>query len=160
KLFTVQPPPAGSEDLHAVDAGLVMRLPVTAGPHVVGVTFPQKPWALLGTERKPYQAHFNMDRHPRVQVGIYSITINGPYNHKGAGDTPSRRRIFVCKPAKAAEEEPCARKIVSAIMRRGYRRPVSDADLQVPMRFYRETAKDKGFEAGVEIALSSILVSP
>ena len=160
KLFTVQPPLPGEVDLHAVDAGLVMRLPVTAGPHVIGVTFPQKPWALLGTERKPYQAHFNMDRHPRVQVGIYSITINGPYNAKGAGDTPSRRRIFVCKPARPAEEEPCARKILSTLMRRAYRRPVNEADWQVPMKFYKETAKDKGFEAGIEIALSSILVSP
>ena len=160
KVFTLQPPPPGEQDLHAVDAGLVLRLPVTAGPHVIGVTFPRKPWALLGTERKPYQAHFNMDRHPRVQVGIYSITINGPYNAKGAGDTPSRHRILVCKPSKASEEDGCAKKIVEALARRAYRRPVIDADLRAPLKFYSETKKEKGFEAGLEIALSAILVSP
>ena len=64
-----------------------------------GVTFLKKPSALLETERQPYQAHFNMDRHPRIQPAVYSISINGPYEAKGPGDTPSRRRIFVCQPA-------------------------------------------------------------
>jgi hypothetical protein len=168
KLFTVEPPPPGEADLHAVDAGLTLRMPVTAGPHVLGVTFPKKPWALLGTERKPYQAHFNMDRHPRVQPGLYSITINGPYDVKGPGDTPSRRQIFVCQPTKPTEEEPCAKRILTKLMRRAYRRPVTDADLRIPLKFYQDAraakagdkAGDKGFDAGIEIALASVLVSP
>ena len=51
-----------------------------AGPHALGVAFLKKPSALLETERQPYQAHFNMDRHPRIQPAVYSISINGPYD--------------------------------------------------------------------------------
>jgi hypothetical protein len=116
---------------------------------------------LLDTERKPYQAHFNMDRHPRIQPALYSVSINGPYDIKGPGDTPSRRRIFVCKPTKAAEEDACAKRILSTVMRRAFRRPVSDADLQTPLKFYKDAqAADKGFEAGIEVALAAVLVSP
>ena len=108
-----------------------------AGPHVVAATFPKKTSALLETERQPYQAHFNMDRHPRITPAIYSISVNGPYDAKGPGDTPSRRRIFVCQPGKPGEEEACAKRIFSTLTRRAYRRPVTDADLQVPMKFYQ-----------------------
>ena len=112
-----------------VDQDLNVRIPVKAGPHVVAAAFPKKPSALLETERQPYQAHFNMDRHPRIQPAVYSISVNGPYEAKGPGDTPSRRRIFVCQPAKPGEEEACAKRILSTLMRRAYRRPVTDADL-------------------------------
>ena len=77
------------------------RIPVKAGPHVLAAAFPKRPSLLLETERQPYQAHFNMDRHPRIQPAVYSISVNGPYEAKGPGDTPSRRRIFVCQPAQA-----------------------------------------------------------
>ena len=160
QLFTVVPAPSG-EDQHAVDAGLHVRVPVKAGPHSLGVAFIKKPWILLDTERKPYQAHFNMDRHPRIQPALYSVSINGPYDIKGPGDTPSRRRIFVCKPTKAAEEDACAKRILSTVMRRAFRRPVADVDLQTPLKFYKDAqAADKGFEAGIEVALAAVLVSP
>jgi hypothetical protein len=158
KSFTVKP--AEGEDEHAVDLDLNARIPVKAGPHVVSVAFVKKPWTLLPTERQPYQAHFNMDRHPRVQPALYTLTINGPYGAQSPGDTPSRRRIFVCKPSKPAEEEACASKILTMMTRRAYRRPVTDADLKAPMKFYRETRQESGFEAGIESALSSVLVSP
>jgi hypothetical protein len=158
KSFTVKP--AEGEDEHAVDLDLNIRIPVKAGPHVVSVAFVKKPWTLLPTERQPYQAHFNMDRHPRVQPALYTLTINGPYGAQSPGDTPSRRRIFVCKPSKPAEEEACASKILTIMTRRAYRRPVTDADLKAPMKFYRETRQESGFEAAIESALSSVLVSP
>jgi hypothetical protein len=101
-----------------------------------------------------------MDRHPRVQPALYTLTINGPYGAQSPGDTQSRRRIFVCKPSKPAEEEACASKILTMMTRRAYRRPVTDADLKAPMKFYRETRQESGFEAGIESALSSVLVSP
>ena len=119
-----------------------------AGPHVVAAAFPKKPSALLETERQPYQAHFNMDRHPRIQPAVYSLSVNGPYDAKGPGDTPSRRRIFVCTPAKPGEEEACAKRILSTLMRRAYRRPVTDADLAVPLKFYQDARADGGFEDG------------
>ncbi len=157
-LFTVKPPSAGN-DHHVVDLGLHTRISVKAGPHTVAATFPKKLSALPETGRQPYQAHFNMDRHPRIQPAIYSVTVNGPYDAKGPGDTPSRRRILVCKPANSAEEEPCAKRILSTMMRRAYRRPVTDADLQAPLKFYKE-ARSEGFENGIEMGLRAILVSP
>ena len=80
-----------------------MRIPVKAGPHVVAAAFPKQPSILLETERQPYQAHFNMDRHPRIQPAVYSISVNGPYDAKGPGNTPSRRRFWSARrptPAK------------------------------------------------------------
>jgi hypothetical protein len=159
RLFTVKPPPQGA-DHHLVDNGLTIRVPVKAGPHVLAAAFPKKTSALLETERQPYQAHFNMDRHPRLQPAVFSITVNGPYDAKGPGDTPSRRRIFVCQPAKAGEEEGCARKILATLMRRAYRRPVTEADFEAPLKFYKAALGDSGFEAGIEMALNAVLVSP
>jgi hypothetical protein len=159
RLFTVKPPPPGN-DHQFVDKELHIRVPVKAGPHVVGVAFPKRPSALLETERQPYQAHFNMDRHPRIQPAVYSVSINGPYEASGHGDTPSRRKIFVCSPARPGEEEGCAKRIVAGLMRRAYRRPVTDADLQVPLKFYREARTGADFEAGIEMALRAVLVSP
>jgi len=143
-----------------VDLDLNVRIPVKAGPHEVSVAFLKKPWILLPTERQPYQAHFNMERHPRIQPALYTVTINGPYGAQSPGDTPSRRRIFVCKPAKPAEEEACAKQILTILTRRAYRRPVTNADLETPMKFYRRTQPEGGFEAGIQTALYSILVNP
>ena len=82
-----------------------MRVAVTAGPHDLGVTFLKKPSDLLETERQPYQAHFNCYRHPRIQPAVYSVSIAGPFGAARPGDTPSRRRIFVARPATPAHEE-------------------------------------------------------
>jgi hypothetical protein len=158
-LFTVRPPGKGT-DHSQVDKDLKTRLFVKAGPHLVEATFPKKPTLLLETERQPYQAHFNMDRHPRIQPAVYSVSVTGPYGAKGPGDTPSRERLFVCHPASAADEEPCAKRILATVTRRAYRRPVNDGDLATPLRFYREARADGGFENGVEMALRSVLVSP
>ena len=157
-LFTVKPPP--SLDHSEVDQHLTIRVPVTAGPHAVAVSFPGTGSPLLETERQPWHAHFNNDRHPRLTPALYSITVNGPYEAKGPGDTPSRRRILVCRPARPDDEEQCAKKIFGSVTRRAYRRPINDADLAVPLKFYRETRKAEGFDAGIEMGLRSILVNP
>jgi mono/diheme cytochrome c family protein len=144
-----------------VDKHLHIRIPVTAGPHTLGVTFPKNnPSLLLETERQPYQAHFNMYRHPRIHPALYSIVVVGPYDATGVGDTPSRRRIFVCHPVKPSDEEGCAKEILSNFARRAYRRPVTDADLQMPLKFYRDTRTGEGFEAGIERGLRALLISP
>ena len=147
-----------SDDL--VDKDLHLRVPVKAGPHTLGVAFPKKPSLLLETERQPYQAHFNMYRHPRITPALYSISIVGPYDATGAGDTPSRRRIFVCRPAKASEEESCAKQILSTFARRAYRRPVTDADLEMPLKLFGDTLAAGGFEGGIERGLRALLISP
>ncbi len=167
ELFTVKPPVRprggnGGEDLDdsGVDAGLNTRIPLKAGPHAVGVTFLKKTSALLETERQPWQAHFNMDRHPRIQPAVYSVSITGPFDSSTSGDTPSRRRIFVCRPAQPSEEMACAKRIISTLARRAYRKPVTDADLQGPLGFYKDAQSEGGFESRIEMALQSILVSP
>ena len=104
KLFTVKPPPS-VEDHHLVEKDLNIRVPVKAGPHMVAVAFPKMPSTLLETGRQPYQAHFNMDRHPRITPALFSISINGPYQADGPGDTPSRHRLFVCRPSQPAQED-------------------------------------------------------
>jgi hypothetical protein len=139
---------------------LNVRIAVKAGPHVVSAAFPKRPTILMETERQPYEAHFNMDRHPRIQPAVYSLTVNGPYDAKGPGTTPSRRRLLVCTPAKPSEEEGCAKRILSTLMRRAWRRPVTDADLAVPLKFYRDARKGGDFEAGIEMAVRAVLVSP
>jgi hypothetical protein len=165
--FTVAPP-RGDRNFEKVDAHLHVRVPVSAGPHQVGVTFLKNPSSLLETRRQPYLARYNMHRHPRLTPAIYQVSINGPYDAKGPGDTPSRRRIFVSYPSRPGErssekgldEDTCAERILSTLMRRAYRRPVNAADLAQPMEFYRKARAEDGFEAGMEAGLSAVLVSP
>jgi hypothetical protein len=173
RLFTVKPPQgsagasADSPPSHAtVDQHLKIRIPVKAGPHSLGVAFLKNPTALLETPRQPYQAHFNSYRHPRIQPAVYSIAIIGPYAAVGPGDTPSRRRIFGGKSATptlnraSPGEDGPARQILAALMRRAYRRPVTDADMDAPFRLYQTARAEDGFDAGLELALSAVLVSP
>ena len=92
-LFTVKPPGA-DKNAEAVDAHLKIRITVKAGPHDVGVTFPKNPSELLELERQPFIARFNMHRHPRTAPALYQVSITGPFDAQGPGDTPSRRKIF------------------------------------------------------------------
>ena len=167
ETFTVAPPDLMSDvalnyqpSQDDVDDHLVVRVPVAAGPHDVGVTFPARPWVLLETARQPYESHFNYYRHPRVQPAIFSVSIVGPYLPLGAGETPSRQRIFVCHPEVAAAEDPCARKILANVMRGAYRRPVTDEDVRGPFALYEQAKAEGGFEGGVEMGLAAVLVSP
>jgi hypothetical protein len=101
-----------------------------------------------------------MHRHPRRTPAIYQVSITGPYAPQGAGNTPSRRKIFVARPTTPGEEESCAKTILSGLMRRAYRRPVTDADLEKPMEFYRTARAENDFDTGIEAGLAAILVSP
>ncbi len=159
KLFTVQPPPAG-EDHHLVDHELGVRVTVKAGPHVVAAAFPKMPSILLESERQPYQAHFNMDRHPRITPAVRTLSVTGPFQQEGPGNTPARQRLFVCRPNSATDQEPCARRILQTVMRRAYRRPTTAADLARPMGFFKDANKAGDFDNGIEMALSAVLVSP
>ena len=167
-LFTVRPPGA-DKNAEAVDAHIKLRVPVTAGPHEVVVTFPKDPSNLIETQRQPFLARFNMHRHPRTAPALYQVSITGPFDATGPGDTPSRRLIFgdtkivaTAKPATTtAADDARARAILTPLLRRAYRRPVTDEDLRKPLQFFREgSAGDAGFDAGIENALAAILVSP
>ena len=161
----------GSEDLaalfqkptetgDAVDARLRVRVPVKAGPHVVTVAFLQEPQAARPGRLQRYIRssvdNFDWSGQPHLQT----MSITGPFNARGSGDTPSRRRIFICRPEGANAEAACARQIISTLMRRAYRQPVSGSALQSVMGFYEDGRRTDGFEAGIEAALQRILASP
>ncbi len=157
KSFTVTVPAheGGHDD---VDKHLTFRLPVKAGPHDVGVAFLKNPSSLLEYKRQPYEARFNFHRHPRTAPAVYQVSITGPHGSSLAGDTPGRQRIFAPRPASAEEDEACAEKVLLSLLRRAWRRPVTAEDVARFLPFFHEAKKD-GYDAGIEAALSAVLVS-
>jgi hypothetical protein len=89
-----------------------------------------------------------------------SVTIVGPYQAAGVGDTPSRRQVFVCRPTTAQQELPCAKQIISTLARRAFRRPVTEEDLEALLVFYQSGRAKGDFDDGIELALRRILASP
>ncbi len=143
-----------------VDARLQIRAPIKAGPHRLGVTFVKEDNAEVDTILQPF-LRTTLD--PVDETGlphIASVVVAGPYDAKGPGDTPSRRRIFICKPTGPADELPCATKILSTLARRAYRRPPTEGDLKPILAFYESGRKTGTFESAVERALRLILSDP
>jgi hypothetical protein len=132
---------------------LEFPLPLKAGPRLIGVAF------LQHTEARDEAVLRPRMRSRGTQPAIASVVIAGPYDVSAPGDSPSRRRIFVCRPASAAEETPCAKRVLSTLARRAYRRPVTEADLQDLLPFYEEGRRDGTFDLGIERALERLLVS-
>ena len=169
QVFTVKPMPrAASADPDSpqyalgqpADAHLNVRHHVTGGPHVVQVAFIKRPSALIETERQPYLGSYNSDRSPRTQPALHRLTIAGPFNPSGIGETQSRKRVFTCRPSKASEESSCARMILSTLARRAYRRPPANSEVQALVDFYEQGRADGTFEHGIEMALRAMLTSP
>ena len=133
------------------------RLPVQAGPHSIGAAIIDR---VRGAGVDEAYSDFRVNSAFTVGGGVNSIVINGPYNMTGPGETPSRKRILVCRPASAAEELPCARQILSTLTRRAFRRPVQDAEMTTLMNFYQQGRKNADFETGLQQALARILVAP
>jgi len=153
-----------TETGNAADARLRVRVPITAGPHDVTVAFLEDPQATEPFRLQPFLRssvdNFDWSGHPHLQM----LTIAGPFRAEGVpfgpGDTPSRRRIFVCRPKDKSAETPCARRIVSTLIGHAYRQPATKTDIERAMRFYETGARAGGFEAGVELALERTLASP
>jgi uncharacterized protein DUF1592/uncharacterized protein DUF1588/uncharacterized protein DUF1585/uncharacterized protein DUF1587/uncharacterized protein DUF1595/cytochrome c len=161
-LFTVKP------GARAVDADgneqlekLEVQVPITAGPHQVAATFIKSPTVLPETNRRPF---LNPTVSRPALATLRGLTIVGPMNGKGLSETPSRRRIFVCQPGASrtdpAGESACAKKILSTIARRAYRRPVGDDDLKILLAAYQQGRADGGFESGIERGLQQLLIGP
>lgn len=156
----------------ALDAEWQVRFPAKAGPRTVALTFLNRTPALLENLLEPFQKPVpgGPNGYYPTQKGAYlrTIEITGPFNAAGAGDTPSRQQIFVCRPSRESEEAACAKKILSALARRGFRRPVSESDLQSLLSFYDDGRKEGNgegsragdFETGIERAVEGLLVSP
>jgi hypothetical protein len=136
-----------------------IRFKATAGPHEVAVTFLARTFAESDSRLTPLAPGGGMDR----LIRITGFEVRGPFNPTGLSETPSRKRIFTCRPkagASAAEEEKCARDILARIARRAYRRPVKDADTVSIMDFYRTGRQAGDFDEGIRSALTRILASP
>jgi len=143
-----------------VDAKLRVRLPLTAGPHEIAVTFLEKSQAETTLRLQPFIRSsadtIDITGHPHLEM----FQVTGPFNPTGPGDTPSRRKVFVCRPSAAADELPCATDILTTVARRAYRRPVTAAETERLLAFYREGRKDGDFERGIQFGLQRILASP
>jgi hypothetical protein len=146
---------------HDADAGLHTSVSVKAGMRTVGVFFARQPYEEEGV-LQPIQTGYPLAVNEQYDghASVDSVAIDGPYRITGPGDTASRRRILLCTPRRAAEEESCAKQILSTIARRAYRRPVADADLATLMEFYQSGRKEGSFDAGIQFALERILIDP
>jgi len=136
-----------------------IRFKTTAGPHKIGVTFRRRTFAESDDQIQMFSKGGGQDRLYRVQ----SFQVRGPFNANGLSATPSRDRIFVCKPAAGATpaaEAVCARKIIAALARRAYRRPAAPEDVDELFQYYQDGVKEGGFESGVRGAVTGVLASP
>jgi hypothetical protein len=168
--------PEFEEYMHTADAHLEVRVPVKAGLHEVGVSFARRFWEPEGVLQPP-QTGFgrttNEYYHGNPAVEI--VMIGGPYRAAGLpaeARTISGERRWACRPKDVAGEEPCARRILSTLAARAYRRPVTDSDTQMLIGFYREGRAlrlgagprsgqaDEGFDAGIQRGIERILASP
>jgi Protein of unknown function (DUF1592)/Protein of unknown function (DUF1588)/Protein of unknown function (DUF1587)/Protein of unknown function (DUF1585)/Protein of unknown function (DUF1595)/Planctomycete cytochrome C len=152
--------PENAEEIaEALDARLRVRVRVTAGPHVIAATFVQKTGAEGGNRLQAF-LRSNVDATDHTGLPhIENLTVSGPFNATGSGDTPSRRAVFTCRPPSRADENRCATKIISSLARRAYRRPVATADMTRLMALYEHGRTDGTFETGVAFALRGILAS-
>ncbi len=144
-------------------SGLEIAVPVKAGTHMVGVTF-------LATNYRPsldLAKHFARTTLENSRIAGFSnypevglLKIQGPFAAQRPAASRSITKVFTCRPAVAAQEEPCAKQILATIARRAYRRPANAEDLEALMGFYQEGRKGGTFEDGIEIAIRRILASP
>jgi mono/diheme cytochrome c family protein len=148
------------------DAGLELLVPVEAGPRVVGVSFVRELWEPEGLPQPLQRGRvLTNDELYMGYASVGSVQIGGPYLNAAQGgpgkDTPSRRAIFVCEPARSVESRACATKILSRMARLAYRRPVTNADVQTLVEFFDIGRRDGGsFDTGIQFALERLLVDP
>jgi hypothetical protein len=133
---------------------VAFRAPLTAGPHLLGITFVERSEALDESITRGRM------RGRGTLPAIAMATIRGPYDATGPGETPSRNRIYVCQPSGAADEQSCAEQILRTLARRAYRRPVTDIDVADVMPFYEMGRAEGSFDTGIQFALERLLVSP
>ncbi len=142
------------------DESMRVRLPIAAGRHEIVAAFVGRPAALSEEVARPFLRSFVGTSSRRGLPDVDSVLIAGPFDAVRPEDTPSRRRIFTCRPDARADELPCARSILSRLGRVAYRRPLEGPELDRLIDFYREGSRDGGFEAGIELALRFVLASP
>jgi hypothetical protein len=142
------------------DKELEIRVPVKAGTRLVSIAFTDSMPSpeLIPTERVGSVTSGNLLG--TVQPGVDMVYVSGPFGAKVPQETPSRRRIFTCQPANAGDETACARKILTTLTGRAYRRPPTASDVQPLLAIYNEGRQERNFEFGIERALEALLSSP
>jgi cytochrome c553 len=149
--------PEFEEYMHTADAHLEARVPVKAGVHEVGVSFVRRFWESEGVLQPP-QTGFgrttNEYYHGNPAVEI--VSIGGPYGVPATGDSPSRGKIFICR----QKDERCARRILSTLAARAYRRPPTESDIQTLLDFFNEGRAEDSFDAGIQRGIERILAAP
>jgi mono/diheme cytochrome c family protein len=133
-----------------------IRFAAKAGPHKIAVAFKRKTFAESDDQLQMFAPGGGQDRLYRVN----SFQLQGPFTPAGLSTTPSRDRIFICHPDKGEAADLCAKKIMTSLAKRAYRRPVSDEDVNELLAYYKDGAKDGGFEGGIRSALTGLLASP
>jgi mono/diheme cytochrome c family protein len=171
RLFSITPPVRGrgqqAQDPDYVPgdaASLQLRVPVKAGPRQIAATFIKAAGSIeiegsRSIFRRPGPFHEGNQLMPVTEPFLGSIIITGPFNARGAGDTPSRRRVLLCQPARPADETDCVRRILTTLARRAFRRPVAEADVRPLLTFFSQN-RGGGFEAAIELTLRRLLVHP
>jgi hypothetical protein len=158
----------GEEDLKAIDqkqdpavdainARLKgIKFKATAGPHKVAVTFLHRTFA--ESDDRLYQQLPGGGQDRILRLGNFEV--KGPFAATGISETPSRKKIFICHPAAAADEDACAEKIITVLAREAYRRPVTESDMKTLMKFYRSGRQEKDFDTGIREVVTAVLASP
>jgi len=141
-----------------LDRRLRTRIPVKAGPHQVGVTFLRKNSALSDEPLQPFTRNLDLQDMNGVPT-INFMQITGPFDVTGSGQTPSRKKIFVCTPS-SGEDTACAKRILTTVARHAYRRPVDDREIGDLMRFFESGRKRGSFDTGIEESVAFVLASP
>ena len=145
---------------YTADDGLELRFPARAGTRLVQVAFLKKRSSSPEGVLRPPLMFGDLSKFKGGDPAVDNIVIVGPYDAVGPGETPSRRKIFICSPAASEEEEPCARKILSTLARRAYRRPAIEEEVQDLLSLYRSGQERGGFEKGIQRALQRVLAGP
>jgi mono/diheme cytochrome c family protein len=143
------------------DEVLDVRHWIEAGTRLISAAF-VKDGSVPEVPLEPRMTMYDFSQYKGGEPGVASLGIDGPYNVKGVGGpaAASRRNIFACQPAGAANDEACSRRILATLARRAYRRPVSPQEVETLVAFYRDGRRDGGFEAGIGLALERMLAGP
>jgi hypothetical protein len=144
-----------------LDKKLTIRMPVKAGPHTIAAAVILRSHAEKDDLIKPFIRTTVDGLDITGDPSVDRLSVEGPFAATGSGDTPSREKVFICRPGAGQDEVACARKIISTLLRRAWRRPIDEKDLETPLSFYQRQRNAKGkFDAGIESALQFILASP
>ncbi len=147
--------------MHNADNALEVRVPVTAGEHVVGISFLRRFWEPEGILQPP-QTGFarTTNEYYHGNPSVEFVYIGGPFGKPAPGNSAARSKVFVCSPKSVVEQELCAKQILTTLARRAYRRPLTEADTQTVLSFYRDGRKGADFDSGIRAGLERILAAP